>query len=101
VPLITEFVTDKTKLDQIAFSLSWLAMGRPFVAPPGVPAERVKLLRDSFMKTMADPAFIADANGLKLDVIPMSGEDVQALVARLYETPQSIVDPVRTIMLAK
>ena len=101
VPLITEFVTDKAKLDQIAFSLSWLAMGRPFVAPPGVPAERVKLLRDSFMKTMADPTFIADAKSLRLDVIPMSGEDVQVLVQRLYETPRSIIDPVRTIMLAK
>src|SRR5262249_1228401 len=101
VPLITEFVTDKAKLDQIDFSLSWLAMGRPFIAPPGVPADRVKLLRESFMKTMADPAFIADANGLRLDVIPMTGEDVQALVARLYDTPRTIVDPVRAIMLAK
>jgi tripartite-type tricarboxylate transporter receptor subunit TctC len=101
VPLITEFVSDPTKRDQVAFSLSWLAMGRPFVAPPGVPAERVKLLRDSFMRTMADPAFIAEAKGLRLDVIPMSGEDVQALVGRLYETPRSIMDPVRAIMLAK
>jgi tripartite-type tricarboxylate transporter receptor subunit TctC len=101
VPLITEFVTDKAKRDQIAFSLSWLAMGRPFVAPPGVPAERVKLLRDSFMQTMADPAFLAEAKSLRLDVIPMSGEDAQALTARLYETPRSIIDPVRAIMVAK
>jgi tripartite-type tricarboxylate transporter receptor subunit TctC len=101
VPLITEFVSDPAKRDQIAFSLSWLAMGRPFVAPPGVPAERVKLLRDSFMRTMADPAFIAEAKSLRLDVIPMSGEDVQALVGRLYQTPRSIMDPVRAIMAAK
>lgn len=101
VPLITEFVSDPAKRDQVAFSLSWLAMGRPFVAPPGVPPERLKLLRDSFMRTMADPAFIAEAKGLRLDVIPMSGEDVQALVGRLYETPRSIMDPVRAIMVAK
>jgi len=101
VPLITEFVTDPAKRDQIAFSLSWLAMGRPFLAPPGVPEERVKLLRDSFMQTMADPAFIAEAKGMHLDVIPMLGEDVQTLVSRLYETPRSIVDPVRDIMIGK
>jgi hypothetical protein len=59
------------------------------------------LLRESFMQTMADPAFIAEAKGLRLDVIPMSGEDVQALVSRLYETPRSIADPVRDIMLGK
>jgi tripartite-type tricarboxylate transporter receptor subunit TctC len=101
VPLISKFVSDPVKRDQVAFSLSWLAMGRPFVAPPGVPADRVKLLRDSFMQAMADPALIAEAKRLRLDVIPMSGEDVQALVGRLYDTPRSITDPVRAIMLAK
>jgi tripartite-type tricarboxylate transporter receptor subunit TctC len=101
VPLISKFVTDKVKGDQIAFSLSWLAMGRPFVAPPGVPADRVKLLRQSFMQTMADPALIAEAKSLRLDVIPMTGEDAQALTARLYQTPRSIIDPVRAIMVAK
>ena len=101
VPLITEYVTDPLKRDQIAFSLSWLAMGRPFLAPPGVPTERVRLLRDSFMQTMADPAFVAEAQGMRLDVIPMSGDDVQALVSRLYETPRSVADPVRDIMIGK
>jgi tripartite-type tricarboxylate transporter receptor subunit TctC len=101
VPLISEFVTDPAKRDQIAFSLSWLAMGRPFLAPPGVPAERVKLLRDSFMQTMADPALVAEAKGMRLDVLPMSGDDVQALVSRLYETPRSVADPVRDIMMGK
>jgi hypothetical protein len=59
------------------------------------------LLRDSFMQTMADPAFVAEAQGMRLDVIPMSGDDVQALVSRLYETPRSVADPVRDIMIGK
>src|SRR3712207_3680549 len=47
VPLVTEFISTPEKREQLEFSLSWLAMGRPFVAPPGVPADRVKILRES------------------------------------------------------
>jgi tripartite-type tricarboxylate transporter receptor subunit TctC len=101
VPLITDYLSDPEKRAQLAFSLSWLAMGRPYLAPPGVPADRVKLLRDSFMKTMASPEFLAEAKSTGLDVIPMSGEDVQALVNSFYTTPRPIIDRVRSIMIAK
>jgi tripartite-type tricarboxylate transporter receptor subunit TctC len=101
VPLITDFITDPVKREQLAFSLSWLAMGRPFVAPPGVPADRVKILRDSFMAMMASPELIAEAKTLSLDVSPMSGEEVQALVRKVYETPPEVILPVRAIMTAK
>lgn len=101
VPLITEFVSDTAHRAQMEFSLSWLAAGRPFVAPPDVPADRVKLLRDSFMRTVASQDFIDEARTLNLDVSPMSGEEVQALVAKIYATPPDVVGPVKEIMAAR
>ena len=101
VPLIAEYIKDPEKLAQLQFALSWLPMGRPFVAPPGVPAERVKLLRDAFMKTFADPELLAEAKKLNLDFSPISGEDIQALLERLYATPRPVIDRVRAIMVSK
>jgi len=101
VPLAIEFVTDAAKRAQLAFSTSWLVMGRPFVAPAGVPAERVKLLRESFLKTLADPALQQEAAKLGLEIGPMSGEAVQALIAKIYATPGETIDAVRALIVAK
>ena len=64
---------------------------RPFVAPPGVPAERMAALRDAFMKTMADPDFQSDAKRLKLEVNAKSGPEVAALVKRMFESPPEVI----------
>ena len=101
VPLITEFITDTSARDEMSFALSWYEAGRPFVAPPGVPAERVKILRDSFMAMIRSQEFIDEARRQTLDVSPMSGEEIQALMDRLYDTPKAIVDRVREIAVAK
>ena len=98
VPLITDFVTDPAKREQIALSLSFLAAGRPFVAPPDVPAERVKLLREAFMKAVESAEYKEEAGKMRLDMSPMSGEDVQKLVERIYATPPEVVKSVRAIM---
>ena len=101
VPLITEFITDTSARDEMSFALSWYEAGRPFVAPPGVPAERVKILRDSFMAMIRSQEFIDEARRQTLDVSPMSGEEIQALMDSLYDTPKAIVDRVREIAVAK
>jgi tripartite-type tricarboxylate transporter receptor subunit TctC len=101
VPLITDFIKDPAQRAQMEFSLSWLAAGRPFVAPPNVPADRVKLLRESFMKVVGSLEFIEEAQKMSLDVSPMSGEEVQALVNRIYATPSDVIRPVKEIMAAK
>jgi tripartite-type tricarboxylate transporter receptor subunit TctC len=101
VPLITDFIKDPAARAQIEFSLSWLAAGRPFVAPPDVPADRVKILRDGFMKAVSSAEFINEAHKMSLDVSPMSGEEVQALVERIYATPSDVIRPVKEIMAAK
>jgi tripartite-type tricarboxylate transporter receptor subunit TctC len=74
--------------------------GRPYFLPPDVPAERVKALRRAFDATMRDQAFIADAARLQLEIDPMTGEEVQVLVAQLSRTPPEIVTRVRAALEA-
>jgi tripartite-type tricarboxylate transporter receptor subunit TctC len=100
LPLVTQFAKTQVNRDQLEFALSWLLMGRPYVAPPGIPADRVKVLQDSFMKTMADPAFLAEAKKIHLDISPMSGPEIHALIEKQYATPKNIVDKVRSMMAA-
>lgn len=101
VPLVGEFLDSPEKKKLLDFSLSWLPMGRPFVAPPDVPAERVKILREAFMKAMKDPELLAEAEKQNLEIMPMSGEEINTLLDRLYATPKDVVDKVREIMLPK
>ncbi len=100
-PLVGEFLDSVEKKKLLDFSLSWLPMGRPYVAPPEVPADRVKLLRDGFMKAMKDPELLAEAEKQNLEIMPMAGEDINALLDRLYATPKEVVEKVRDIMLPK
>src|SRR5215475_3783295 len=69
-----------------------LKMGRPFFAPPGMPAERIDLLRRAFDATMADPELRADAGRMNLAVEPSSGEQVAALLRQIYTTPKAVVE---------
>jgi tripartite-type tricarboxylate transporter receptor subunit TctC len=72
--------------------------GRPYFLPPDVPAERVAALRRAFDATMKDPGFLAEAEKLRLDIDPMTGEEVQALVGKLAETPAVVVARVRAAL---
>lgn len=101
IPLVTDFITAPEKKRQLEFSLSWLPMGRPYVAPPGVPAERVAILRAAFMKSLADPDLLADAKQMNLEISPLSGDDIQKLLLSIYDTPKPVVDSVRKIMLGQ
>lgn len=78
-----------------------LALGRIYAAPPGIPAERVTALRAAFMSTMADKEFLADAEKTRIDIIPTTGDQVDALVKRFYAAPAPIVERARKIIEAK
>ena len=67
--------------------VSTTALSRPLLAPPDVPPDRIALLRDAFNSTMKDPDFLADAAKAGMDVKPISGVDIQALVVSIVETP--------------
>jgi tripartite-type tricarboxylate transporter receptor subunit TctC len=66
-------------------------LGRPILAPPDLKPGRADMLRAAFMATMTDPEFLADAKRLKLEIEPTSGEQVEALITRIYSHPASIV----------
>ena len=68
---------------------------RPFILPPGVPAERVQVLRQAFAATMKDPELLAEAQKINIDVEPRTGEQVQDLVAKMYETPPNVIERVK------
>jgi hypothetical protein len=91
VPLIID--SAKSPADRQVFELLLAPqdMGRPFFAPPGVPADRVAALRAAFARTFADPQFLADADKMGLEVQHRGGEEVQQLVERIYASPADVV----------
>jgi len=75
------------------------AHGRLYFLPPGVSAARAAALRRAFDATMRDPAFVAEAAAMKVDVDPMTGEAVQALIEQVHRTtPADVVERMRTMM---
>jgi tripartite-type tricarboxylate transporter receptor subunit TctC len=66
-------------------------MGRPFATPPGVAADRVAILRAAFEATLKDPAFLADAAKLQMEIDPLTGAQIQDLLKSAYSTPRPIV----------
>jgi tripartite-type tricarboxylate transporter receptor subunit TctC len=94
VPTITDFASDRQK-QVLRLVTSRQVMGRPFAAPPGVPEDRKQALRAAFDATLKDPAFLDEANKLKLEVNPVSGADVDKLLGELYRAPKDIVEEAR------
>ena len=70
-------------------------MGRPFAAAPGTPPERTAALRSAFMATMRDPAFLAEATKINLDLKPLSGEQLATLLEQFLAAPPAIVERAR------
>jgi tripartite-type tricarboxylate transporter receptor subunit TctC len=90
----------KTDADRQALTMMFARTeyGRPYFVPPDVPAARVEALRRAFDATMKDPDFVADAAQLQLELSPATGEEVQALVAKLAGTPANIAARVRAAL---
>jgi tripartite-type tricarboxylate transporter receptor subunit TctC len=91
VPLIGDYVTSERQRQIMNLVLSRQIMGRPFMAPPGIPAERQVALRKAFADTMSDPEFLAEAKTRAQDVNPVGGAELDRLLADLYATPADAV----------
>jgi hypothetical protein len=72
--------------------------GRPLIAAPGTPSERVKILRDAYSKTMKDPELVAEANKGRMDMDPSTGEQLQKLLKEVMDQPREVLDRVKTIL---
>jgi tripartite-type tricarboxylate transporter receptor subunit TctC len=86
VPLIADLARTEQQRQIVQLIFARQVMGRPFMAPPGVPPERAQVLREAFMRTMKDPQFLADADKAKLEITPVSGADIAKLVKEVYGT---------------
>src|SRR5580692_5193840 len=84
VPLITDFAKTDEQRAILKMIFARNVMGRPYVAPPNLPADRLATLRQAFMDTMKDKDFLAEADKAELKVNPVSGEDVEKLVKEVY-----------------
>jgi hypothetical protein len=73
-------------------------MSRPFMAPPGLPPERLEILRKAFDETMRDPELLADAKKIHAEIRPVSGADVAALVTRIVNTPDQLAARARAML---
>jgi len=98
VPLITDLA--KTDQDKSILKLIFArqVMGRPYLAPPGVPKDRADVLRKAFADTMTDPEFLADAKKAKLEITPVSGEKIEKLVEEVYKTPKDVAQTAATFL---
>lgn len=95
VPLVTSFITAKKDRQALELILSALTMGRPFAVGPKVPADRVAILRAAFDATVKDKKFLAEAKKGRLPINPVSGQEVQKLLAGLYALPKDVIDHAR------
>jgi tripartite-type tricarboxylate transporter receptor subunit TctC len=91
VPLVMDLTKDTEKLQILKLILAAQEMARPFAAPPGIPADRKAALAKAFDETMKDPEYLADAKKLDIDVNPVSGKNLDTLLAELYATPPDVV----------
>ncbi len=98
VPFVLDLANAGEHRQAIEFLYAGQGIGRPFVAPPDLPAERLRMLRDAFGATMRDGEFIADARKSKLELEPENGEHLAALIAKIYATPKPIVDRVTSLI---
>jgi tripartite-type tricarboxylate transporter receptor subunit TctC len=91
VPLVTELA--RSEEDRQVFKLisTAQALGRPYLAPPGVPADRLAILRKAFEATLKDKAFLADAEKLQIDIDPIGADEVTQLVRETVNAPASVV----------
>jgi tripartite-type tricarboxylate transporter receptor subunit TctC len=102
VPLFNELM-DKYKTGEETRQLAKVVLasdefGRPLVFPPGVPADRVKIIRDAFNKTINDPALLAEAKRRRLDIDPATGEELDALAKEVMTATPEIVEKVKKLI---
>ncbi len=92
IPHVDDYA--KSDEDKQVFGLIFgtQALGRIYLSPPGMPVERRTALRDALLDTMKDPQFVADAVKTQIDISPMTGEEVEALIAKLSSAPPAVIE---------
>jgi tripartite-type tricarboxylate transporter receptor subunit TctC len=97
-PTILDLVSAPQDRQIVELVLDRTALGRPIVAPPDTPADRVSLLRAAFRQAIEDPELRSDARTLSLPIDPIFGEEAQIIIQRLYRSPPEVVERTRKIV---
>ena len=98
-PTLHEFM-EKKKTPEISRAVAQVLLvvatvGRPMLATPGIPTDRVKVLREAYLKAFKEPEVLAEAKQRRLDLKSLSGEEVEALMREVINQPREVVDQVR------
>ena len=101
VPNIESLAKTEEEKQVMRLVLSGTHFGRPMVAPPGVPADRVAAMRKAFMDALSDPELLADAKKQTLNIAPIDGETVSRMLAKAYAMPPPVIERMRRIFAAK
>jgi tripartite-type tricarboxylate transporter receptor subunit TctC len=96
--LMDEFKTPEMERRLVPLVMAATDFGRPIVAPPGIPSDRLNLLREAFLKTMNDPELLAEAKRKNFDITPSTGADLETLAKLVMNQPQEVVARVKILM---
>ena len=98
VPLALDKAPNEEMRQVLRVHLAAQAFGRPFAAPPGIPADRKAALRTAFDTTMKDPEFVAEATKAGLEVSPINGAEIDRLLAEIYGLPPDLIEKAKQVM---
>jgi tripartite-type tricarboxylate transporter receptor subunit TctC len=98
IPLVTEFLQSGADREVLALAYAEHGFAHPLILPPGTPPERVAALRKAFMAAWQDAGLATEAKQASLPVHPVAGEEVAALVDRLYAAPAESIERVRAAL---
>jgi len=98
VPMAIELARSPADRQIMEVVFAKYGMARPFLVPPDIPAERLALLRRAFDATMADPAFREEAQRLGMEISPVTGAEVEKLVAKIMQTPADLAERARAAL---
>jgi tripartite-type tricarboxylate transporter receptor subunit TctC len=96
--LMNEYKTPATTRSLVTAVLASGDIGRPFIVPPGVAADRLKVLRDAFRKTMSDAAFLADVKARKLAVDADSGEELETIAKEVVGQSREVIERMKQLL---
>ena len=96
--LMDKYKTPESGRRLASLMLASGALGRPMLGPPGMAPERVKILREAYVKTMNDPAFLAEAKKRKLEIDPTTGEEMHALIKEVMVQPPDVIERMKKLL---
>jgi tripartite-type tricarboxylate transporter receptor subunit TctC len=101
VPLVVDLAKNDEQRKILRLIFARQVMGRPFLAPPNLPPARAQALRRAFLDTLNDKEFLANAEQAKMEINPVSGEEVETLVKEAYATPAAVAKQAAELLAVK